>query len=179
MKSTSFWGADGKPISLQEFMNNMFGAMPDFFKNEEELRKIWSNPTTRKAFLDKIAEIGYGKDELETLQKMIDAEQSDLFDVLLYISYLTQPISRSQRVDQSKKKIFEGYDEKQKEFLTFVLSKYEERGVEELDEEKLPVLLNLKYQTIADAEVELGDVEKIRSTFMDFQKNLYLKYNFL
>ena len=76
MISTSFWSADGKPISIQEFMDNMFGAMPEFFKSEEELRKIWSNPTTRKVFLDKIAEIGYGKDELETLQKMIDAEKA-------------------------------------------------------------------------------------------------------
>lgn len=175
MISTSFWSADGKPISIQEFMDNMFGAMPEFFKNEEELRTIWSNPTTRKVFLDKIAEIGYGKDELETLQKMIDAEQSDLFDVLMYISYLTQPISRIKRVEQAKDKIFESLDEKQKEFLNFVLLKYEEKGVEELDEEKLPQLLNLKYRAISDAINILGDVGSIRSTFFDFQKHLYAK----
>ncbi len=172
---TSFYSADGKPISIQEFMDNMFGVMPEFFKSEEELRKIWSNPTTRKAFLDSIAEKGFGKDELETLQKMIDAEQSDLFDVLIYISFLTQPISRTQRVEQSKEKIFKGLDEKQKEFLDFVLSKYEEKGVEELDEEKLPVLLNLKYHAIANAEQSLGSVDSIRSIFFAFQKNLYAK----
>jgi len=175
MISTSFWGADGRPISIQEFMDNMFGAMPEFFKSEEELRKIWSNPITRKAFLEKIAEKGFGKDELETLQKMIDAEQSDLFDVLTYISFLTKPISRVERVEQSKGKIFEGLDEKQKEFLTFVLSKYEEKGVEELDEEKLPVLLNLKYHAISDAINTLGDVDLIRSTFFNFQELLYAK----
>ncbi len=175
MISTSFWSADGKPISVEEFMDNMFGAMPEFFKSEEELRRIWSNPTTRKAFLDSIAEKGFGKDELETLQKMIDAEQSDLFDVLVYISFLTPTISRVQRVEQAKKKIFEKLDEKQKEFLDFVLNKYEEKGVEELDEEKLPVLLNLKYHAIANAEQSLGDVEKIRAMFFGFQKNLYAK----
>lgn len=173
MISTSFWSADGKPISIQEFMDNMFGAMPEFFKSEEELRKIWSNPTTRKAFLEKIAEKGFGKDELETLQKMIDAEQSDLFDVLTYISFLTQPITRVQRVENSKDKILEGLDEKQKEFLNFVLSKYEEKGVEELDEDKLPVLLNLKYHAIANAEQSLGDVDSIRSVFFNFQRALY------
>ena len=177
MIATSFWSADGKPISIQEFMDKMFGTMPEFFQSEEELRKIWSNPTTRKAFLDKIADIGYGRDELETLQKMIDAEQSDLFDVLSYISFLTQPITRVQRVEQSKDKIYKGLDTKQKEFLDFVLSKYEEKGVEELDEEKLPVLLNLKYQAIAIAEESLGDVEDIRSIFFAFQKNLYAKIN--
>ena len=173
MIATSFWGADGKPVSVQEFMGNMFGAMPDFFKSEEELRKIWSNPTTRKAFLEKIAAIGYGKDELEMLQKMIDAEQSDLFDVLSYVSFLTQPISRVKRVEQAKGKIMEGLDEKQKEFLNFVLSKYEERGVEELDEEKLPILLNLKYHAIANAVSTLGNVDAIRSIFFGFQKDLY------
>lgn len=175
MISTSFWSADGRPISIQEFMDNMFGAMPEFFKDEEELRKIWSNPTTRKVFLDKIAEKGFGRDELEILQKIIDAEQSDLFDVLTYISFLTKPISRAERVEQSKEKIFEGLDEKQKEFLSFVLSKYEEKGVEELDEEKLPVLLNLKYNAIADAVNQLGAVESIRSTFFNFQRSLYAR----
>ena len=179
MISTSFWSADGKPMSVQEFMDNMFGAMPEFFKSEEELRKIWSNPTTRKAFLEKIAEIGYGKDELEALQKMIDAEQSDLFDVLAYISFLTPPISRIERVEKTKNNILEGLEEKQKEFLDFVLAKYEDRGVEELDEEKLPILLNLKYHAIADAEEELGSVEKIRSIFFSFQKNLYAKVGVL
>ena len=117
----------------------------------------------------------YGKDELETLQKMIDAEQSDLFDVLAYISFLTQPISRAQRVEQTKNKIFEGLDEKQKEFLEFVLSKYEIKGVEELSEEKLQVLLNLKYHAIANAEQSLVSVENIRSIFFALQKNLYAK----
>lgn len=175
MISTSFYSADGKPISIQEFMDNMFGTMPEFFKSEEELREIWSNPTTRKAFLESIAEKGFGKDELETLQKMIDAEQSDLFDVLTYVSFLTQPISRAQRVAEARNGIFKGLNEKQKEFLDFVLSKYEEKGVEELDEEKLPVLLNLKYYAIANAEQSLGSVDGIRSVFFSFQKNLYAK----
>ncbi|MCK5460971.1 DEAD/DEAH box helicase family protein [Candidatus Gracilibacteria bacterium] len=172
---TSFWSTDGKPISVEEFMNNLFGAMPEFFETEEELRTIWSNPTTRKTFLDKIAEIGYGRDELEILQKMIDAEKSDLFDVLSYVSFLTIPISRDERVARAKDKIFEGLDEKQKEFLNFVLSKYEEKGVDELFEEKLPVLLNIKYHAIANAEKKLGNVDRIRSIFFAFQKNLYAK----
>lgn len=46
-------------------------------------------------------------------------------------------------------------------------------GVEELAEEKLPNLLKLKYHAIADAEKELGGVDKIRIIFFAFQKNLY------
>ncbi|NTU99183.1 restriction endonuclease subunit R, partial [Candidatus Falkowbacteria bacterium] len=175
MVSTSFWSADGKPVSVQEFMDNMFGTMPEFFKNEDELRKIWSNPATRKAFLDKIDELGYGREQLEALQKMIDAEQSDLFDVLTYVSFLTKPITRADRAEHAKEVVFDGLEDKQKEFLDFVLTKYQEKGVDELDEEKLPILLNLKYNSAADAINILGSVDKIRSIFIGFQARLYEK----
>jgi type I restriction enzyme R subunit len=173
MMSTSFWGADGKPVSAQEFMDNLFGVMPEFFKSEEELRKIWSDPVTRKKFLIEIEKLGYGKDELEMIQKLIDAENSDLIDVLSYISFCTKPITRAERVEQTKFKIFEGAGEAQKQFMDFVLKKYQDKGSEELDEEKLPILLNLKYHAIADAESALGGVDEIRSIFFDMQKNLY------
>lgn len=173
MISTSFWSADGKPISVEEFMNNLFGAMPEYFQSEAELRKIWAHPVTRRTFLDKISEIGYGKDELEMLQKVVDAEDSDLLDVLSYVSFMTKPISRKDRVAQTKYKIYEGLNDEQKAFVDFVMAKYEERGVEELEESKLPVLLNLKYQAIANAEQSLGSVEEIRSIFFAFQQDLY------
>ena len=173
MISTSFWGANGKPISVEEFLQNMFGILPKFFESEEELRKIWSNPTTRKQFLENIAQLGYGQDELKTLQKMIDAENSDLFDVLAYISFALQPVSRKDRAEFAKPAVLTGLSDKQKEFLEFVLSKYIEKGVEELDEEKLPQLLQLKYRSVVDAQEFLGDIDKIRFTFFNFQKNLY------
>ena len=173
MISTSFWSADGKPISTEEFLHTMFGALPEFFKSEDELRRIWSNPNTRKALLGKLADAGYGLDELITLQKVINAEKSDLFDVLEYISFAMKPITREMRVAQAQVKIFSGLDNKQKEFLEFVLSKYIETGVEELDQEKLPDLLTLKYQALSDAEEILGGVDNIKTTFIDFQKYLY------
>lgn len=149
--------------------------MPEFFKSEEELRNLWSDPITRKALLEKLSEAGYGKDELETLQKLINAEKSDLFDVLEYISFAISPITRELRVASTKADILAGLNEKQKEFVEFVLSKYIETGVEELDQEKLPKLLELKYHAISDAAAILGGVEKIRQTFIAFQKLLYAK----
>jgi len=173
MVATTFLSADGKPMSAEEFLKSLFGALPEFFKDENELRKIWSNPITRKAFLEKLFDAGYGKDELVTLQKLINAEKSDLFDVLEYISFAIKPITREERVAQAQTKIFERLDNKQKEFIEFVLSKYIESGVEELDQEKLPDLLTLKYQAIRDAEEILGGVDNIRTTFIGFQKYLY------
>ncbi len=175
MIATSFWSPDGKPISAEEFLHNIFGALPKFFKSEDELRTIWSDPATRKALLEKLSEAGYGKEELETLQKLINAEKSDLFDVLEYVSFAISPITRELRVASTKEDILSGLNDKQKEFLEFVLSKYIESGVEELDQEKLPKLLELKYHAISDAAEILGGVEKIRQTFIAFQKLLYAK----
>ena len=173
MISTSYWSSTGQPISAEQFLQNLYGVLPDFFKNEEELRAIWSDPITRKAFLDKIAGIGFGREELSAMQKMIEAEDCDLFDVLEYVSFARPKITRLNRVVKAKEMIFLGLDDKHKEFLDFVLSKYIESGVDQLDQEKLPGLLMLKYHAITDATEHLGGVEMIRSTFLSFQKHLY------
>jgi type I restriction enzyme R subunit len=175
MISTSFWGADGTPLSSEEFITKIYGVLPDLFKDEEELRKIWSNPVTRKEFLNRLFEMGIDLEQLDNIQKVVNGEDSDLFDALSYLSYNTPLITRQQRIESTKENIFDGLDDKNKEFLDFVLSKYKEKGVEELDEEKLPILLNLKYNSPADAINILGEVSLIRSTFFDFQEHLYAK----
>jgi type I restriction enzyme R subunit len=174
MISTSFWSADGRPISAEEFLNNLFGELPNLFKSEEELRTLWSNPLTRRTLLEKLDEAGFGKEELSTLQKLIDAEKSDLFDVLEYVfNSDTKPMTREARVAAAEATIFALLDNKQKEFIEFVLSKYIETGVEELDQEKLPILLTNKYQSLEDAKEILGDVANISRLFIEFQQHLY------
>jgi len=174
MISTSFWGANGKPILAEEFLNNLFGTLPSFFKSEEELRTIWSNPMTRKTLLEKLDEAGYGKEQLLTLQQLINAEKSDLYDVLEYVfNSDIKPMTREARVAAAQATIFALLNNKQKEFIEFVLTKYIETGVEELDQEKLPILLVNKYQSLEDAKEELGEVAKISSLFIEFQKYLY------
>jgi len=174
MISTSFWSADGSPISAEEFLHNLFGTLPDFFKSEEELRTIWSNPVTRRTLLEKLDEASFGKEELSNLQKLIDAEKSDLFDVLEYVfNSDIKPITREARVAAAQATIFALLNNKQKEFIEFVLSKYIETGVEELDQEKLPVLLTSKYQSFEDAGAVLGDLSKVKDLFIEFQKYLY------
>ena len=173
---TTFMGADGKPMTVQEFLNNLYGKLPDLFNSEDELRKIWSDPITRKTLLQKLQDAGFGSEELASLQKIVDAENSDLFDVLEFIAYSKKPITREQRVANAQKTIYALLDKNGKEFLAFVLERYIEDGVEELDQEKLPGLLELKYQAISDAEEKLGGVSKIRELFIGFQKHLYSRY---
>lgn len=170
---SSFFNADGQPITVQEFLENLYGSIPEFFKSEAELIRIWSDPKTRRALLEKMELAGYGKDQLTELQKIIDAEKSDLFDVLEYLSYSIKPITREERVAKAQKNIFSTLDNRQKEFLEFVLSKYIQTGVEELDQDKLADLLELKYHSIADATEVLGGIALISQTFIEFQKHLY------
>jgi type I restriction enzyme R subunit len=175
MASTLFYDASGRPITAEEFMEKLFGKLPEFFKNEDELRRLWSSPITRHALLEKLSEAGFGREQLAIMQALINAENSDLFDVLEYIyNGDFQPIPREVRVAKAQGQIFASLRSEQKEFVEFVLSKYIESGVEELDQEKLPSLLTLKYKAIEDAKEILGTVETIRNVFIGFQKFLYL-----
>jgi type I restriction enzyme R subunit len=172
---TFFYDANGVPISVQQFIENLYGTMPEFFKSEEDLRNIWANPVTRKTLLIRLAELGYGIAELEAVQKIVDAQDSDLFDVLAYISFTTPIITRQERVEKTIGLLHQGLDAKEIDFLDFVLSKFEIRGSDELNEDKLPVLLTLKYHAIDDAIHQLGGAQRIRDHFFKFQNVLFTK----
>ena len=174
MMTTSFWHPDGTPMSAQQFMQSLFGKLPDFFKDEEELRTLWSDPGTRATLLHGLAEAGFGHEQMAEMQKIIDAEKSDLFDVLAYVAYAMPSLTREERASKAKVEISSQFNPKQQAFLEFVLSHYVKVGVEELDQEKLTPLLRLKYHdSIADAVKDLGAATEIKETFVGFQKFLY------
>ncbi|MFD0740393.1 EcoAI/FtnUII family type I restriction enzme subunit R [Lysobacter koreensis] len=175
MSSTSYLGADGKPMSGKQFIESLFGALPEFFADEDQLRAIWSDPSTRKALLAGLADKGFGRTQLVEMQKIIEAEDSDLFDVLAYVAYARAPITRGERAVLAKAGINTSYrNNKQLAFLEFVLGHYVEEGVDELDLDKLSPLLRLQYSgAIADAAADLGTAEQIRGVFVGFQKYLY------
>ena len=161
-------------MSAQQFMELLFGKLPEFFKNEEELRAIWSMPETRKKLLQGLTEKGFGSSQLAEMQKIIDAEKSDLFDVLAYVAYALPTMTREERAARAKVIIESEFNTNQQTFLNFVLSHYVEVGVEELDQEKLAPLLQLKYRnSMHDAIAKLGRPEEIGKAFSGFQKHLY------
>jgi type I restriction enzyme, R subunit len=177
MMCTTFWHPNGTPMSAQQFMEALFGKLPDFFKNEGELRRLWSAPDTRKKLLDGLAEKGFGKDQLTEMQKIIDAERSDLFDVLAHVAYALPPLTREERAAMAKVVITARFNTKQQAFLDFVLRHYVNVGVGELDSDKLTPLLRLRYHdSIADAVAELGRPEQISKVFNGFQQFLYQRH---
>ena len=81
------------------------------------------------------------------MQKIIDAEKSDLFDVLAHVAYALPTLTREERAAKAKVVISTHFNTKQQVFLDFVLSHYVQVGVEELDQEKLTPLLRSNITT--------------------------------
>ena len=174
MRSTMFY-VDGKPISAEEFIQRLFNTLklPEVFGTEDALRKEWANPVTRSELLKKLERHGCAKSDLVKLQEMIDAENCDLFDVLEYISYSRKPITRIERVANAESNIYTFLNEKQRDFIGFVLRNYVQDGVDELDMGKLSTMLTSKYGGVHAAQQALGNVEDIQKVFVDFQQYLY------
>ena len=174
MIATSFWHTDGTPMSASQFMEELFGKLPEFFKDEDELRKLWSLPDTRKQLLEGLAEKGFGRDQLSEMRKIIDAEKSDIFDVLAHVAFALPPLSREERAARAQLSFDRHFNDKQRSFLDFVLAQYVKVGVDELALEKLSPLLKLKYHnSIPDAVADLGMPQEISRIFVDFQQYLY------
>lgn len=171
---TSFYDASGKPISAKEFIEKLFHKLPDFFHSEEELRKIWSAPNTRRKFLNSLAAQGYTLTNLDKIKEILHAEHSDIFDVLSFIAYSRDTISREERVAQHKQTVLAHVAAPQQDFIQFVLRQYVSQGISELDDSRLGALIKLKYGSPIDALAQLGSLEAVRQTFCDFQKYLYL-----
>jgi type I restriction enzyme R subunit len=161
-------------MSAAQFLESLFGTLPEFFKDEDELRAIWSQPDTRKALLMGLGDKGFGREPLAEMQKAIDAQDSDLFDVLAYVAFACQPETREARAEAARAATALQFTDKQRSFVDFVLAQYVDQGVDELDREKLSPLLKLRYQnSLPDAFADLGKPEEVGKLFTGFQRYLY------
>ena len=174
MTSTHFY-VEGKTIGVEDYLKRLFNTLklPEILENEARLRDIWADPRTRNELLKKLDAAGCHKADLERLQELIEAQDSDLFDVLEYIANATPPISRAARVKTSENNIYNLLSPAQREFVQYVLGNYVKEGVDELDVGKLSTLLEAKYGSLPDAQQKLGTIKEIRKTFIDFQQKLY------
>ena len=172
---TTFYDKDlGKPISAKEFIERLVGQMPNFFKTEEELRQVWLDPITRKTLLKRFAEKGYNKETFKYIQKALQAEDKDVFDILSYLAeFCNDMMTRTERAGQCKVYVMDNYAARQYAFIEFVLQQYVKEGISELDDERIAKLVNLKYGSPMNAFQELGKMDEIRSMFCNFQQYLY------
>ncbi len=172
--STTYWSHDGRPITAQEFMNQLFGDLGILVASEDELRAEWSDPVRRAAFMQRLGEMGYDADRLEDMQRLIDAPNSDVFDVLAYIRFTLAPLARSERTKRARGTGLSGYENEMRQFLDYVLRGYEAHGPDELALSKVSDLLRIRYGGTNEAKQRLGSVAEIRSAFVDIQRHLYM-----
>ena len=172
--TTTFWGLDGQQLTVEQFLRSLFGELPAFYKDEQELRRIWSDPLTRSELLTKLGEQGFSIVDLGKIQELITATDSDLYDVLAYISFASPKKTREKRATSARRRVATQFTDRTRDFINFVLDHYVTEGFEELDPLKLPQLLELKYGGVPDALKEIDtSVDNVREAFFDFQKFLY------
>ena len=76
-------------------------------------------------------------------------------------------------METNKDNIYNLLNAAQRDFVEYVLRNYVDVGVDELDVSKLSTVLTAKYGSINAAQKQLGTLQEIQQTFIEFQKNLY------
>lgn len=173
---TRYIDENGKPLTAREFLEKLVGELPNVYKDEAHLRKIWSNPDTRADLLKSLGDLGFDNEQLNELRNMIATPECDIFDVLSHISFSSDLITRKQRVEFVKgdPQFFEVYKNLEaRDFLMFILQHYENYGIEELQRDKLGDLVKLKLGTSKDAKTAFGDMKTLLSAYYKLQENIY------
>lgn len=170
MIETLYFDGDGKPVSPEQFLKDLFNKLPDFFADEEALRKIWSNQDTRNKLIDELAERGFDLGKLVKLREAFKAEDSDIYDLLRFVAFDKEIISRKERLATADVNFKENLDEQNQEFVEFVLTQYEKNGFESLND--LTNLINLKYGNSSVVE-DMGGVSAVKENFESLQEAIY------
>ena len=171
--STTYWSPEGKPISAQEFLERLFGDLTGIVADEDQLRATWSDPDNRERFLDQLSDRGYDADRLNDIRRLVDAADSDLFDVLSYIMFTNPPRTRHERADNVRSDGMTDADGEMKDLLLAILGAYEARGESELATKKLGTFLTARYGSVSEGKEKLGGLAAVKDAFRSMQKTLY------
>jgi|GEM_PF-6213358 len=120
--------------------------LPGLFSSAEQLRDTWSDPDRREALLQKLAQTGFDAEQLATLRRMFAAEQSDLFDLLAFLAFEQPMETRRARAaaTRANSAFFEQFEQQPaRDFIHFVLNRYEKTGVTELARARMPGLIKM------------------------------------
>ena len=175
---TRYIDENGKPLTVQEFIERLITQLPGLFKSVEELREIWSDPDERETLLGKLVQAGFDKEQISTLRRMFEAEACDVFDLLAFLAFEQPMATRKTRADKvrSNNVFFDQYQKKEaQDFLHFVLNRYEQTGSTELARGRLPALIELSgLGTTKDASNAFGGKPAyLLAAFKQLQQQLY------
>lgn len=161
-------------IGLDDYVEKLFGRIPEFFSDADDLREKWSNPETREELLRTLDEAGFAEEKLNLLRNMLKMQKCDLLDVLEYIAYNSTPIERAKRVELVKQQYVDALSKEQREFDDLILEYYASNGFKELGTDKLKTFINIKFNSMRDAKERLNmTVSDIRKHYFELQRRLY------
>ncbi|NCO01377.1 MAG: DEAD/DEAH box helicase family protein [Epsilonproteobacteria bacterium] len=173
---TTYVGMDGIPLKTEDYLELLIGVLGKFYNDENGLREIWSNPTNRKDLLNKLREMHIDESQLNDLKVIFEAENSDIYDVLAHISFNLNIKTRNERVIavESSEFVEKFHNEKAKEFIEFILQRYQKDGVKELDEDKLGKLVDLSgLGTVREVAQNFGGIPQMREEYFELQREIY------
>lgn len=175
---TRYIDENGKPLTIQEFVERLIQQLPGLFKSVDELRDIWSDPDLREQLLAKLVQAGFDKEQLSTLRRMFEADDCDMFDLLAFLAFEQPMATRKSRAEavRANNAFFDQFQqEKAKQFLHFVLNRYEQTGTTELARERLPTLIELSgLGTTKDASMAFGGKPaQLLAAFKQLQHQLF------
>ena len=171
--STTYWSPEGKPISAAEFLERLFGDLSGIVADEDQLRAVWSDPDNRERFLQQLSDRGYDQERLNDIRSLVDASDSDLFDVLSYIMFTNAPRTRHERADYVRSDGITDADGEMKDLLLSILGAYEARGESELATKKLGTFLTARYGSVSEGKERLGGLAAVKDAFRSMQRTLY------
>lgn len=171
--STTYWSPEGKPISAAAFLERLFGDLSGIVADEDQLRAVWSVPDNREHFLRQLSDRGYDADRLDDIRRLVDASDSDLFDVLSYIMFTNPPKTRHDRANGVRSLGMADTDGETKDLLLAILTAYEARGESELATKKLGTFLIARYGSVSEGKARLGGLPAIKDAFLAMQQSLY------
>jgi type I restriction enzyme R subunit len=161
-------------MSAREFLERLFGDLSNMVTDEDELRGIWSDPDNREHFLTQLGEAGYDQERLEDIRHLVDAADSDLFDVLAYVLFASEPLTRADRAEHVRADGLHDVQDEMRELLKSILAAYETNGESELGSKKLTQFLTARYGSVSEGKAKLGQLSDIRGAFLNMQQRMYV-----
>ncbi len=172
---TTYVGEDGIPLKTDDYLELLIGILGKFYDDEQKLRALWSNPIERKELLGKLREMNIDESQLNDLKVIFEAQNSDIYDVLAHISFNLEIKTRSERVlaVENSEFVEKYHDDKAREFIEFILERYNKDGVKELAEDKLSSLIKLSGIDRAELKEAFDGAGNIREGYFELQREIY------
>lgn len=166
--------ATNKHLSTAEFLAKITGEIPKLYENEHIFRATWAVPESREIILKKLSEMWLGKEQFEDLKKIFEAEKSDIFDILLHISYGKNMKNKDERAKNAKNFIKNFDNDLAREFVDFLLNLYAKNGILDFWTKWLPAKIKLFNRgEAAEIGEKFGGLEKLKDAYIELQREIY------